>query len=101
MNKQGYSAFTLFGYHADALYHAEEASWNNGNSVRETRTIAGRPAVVIYGGPSYSGRIWPVTVWLYDEDTEGVYQIIASDWSLTAGSGNVEAVIAIARSLFE
>ena len=63
--------------------------------------IVGRPAVVAYGGPDYAGPIWPVTVWVYDEATQSEYEIIASDWSLTAGGGDVEAVIAIARSLFE
>ncbi len=101
VNKEGYPAFTLKGYHADARYYAEEAAWNNGDSVRETRTIAGRPAVMIRGGPEYAGRRWPVTIWVYDEGTDSEYQIIASDWSLTAGRGNADAVIAIARSLFE
>ena len=101
VNGQGYPAFTLKGYHADARYYAEEASWNNGNSVKETVTIEGRPAVVAHGGPDYTGRRWPVTVWVYDEVTESEHKIIASDWSLTQGSGNAGAVIAIARCLFE
>ena len=101
VNEEGFPAFTLYGYHADARYYPEEASWNDGDSVRWARMVAGRPAVVIHGGPHDTGRSWPVTVWVYDEATESEYEIIASDWSLTAGSGNVEAVLAIARSLFE
>ena len=103
VNERGYPAFTLKGYHADARYYAKRAAWSrsSGQGVRETRMIAGRPAVVIHGGPGYAGRRWSVTVWVYDEATESEYKIIASDWSLTAGGGNAGAVIAIARSLFE
>ncbi len=98
--ERGGSAFTVFGYYADYRGHPREASWRNGRGVYETRVIAGRPARVAYSpsGPNHSD-LFPVTVWIYDASTEAEYAILGKTKSLRGS--NVDAVIAIARSLFE
>ena len=62
--------------------------------------IGGRPAQAIYSplGPHHSAR-FPVAVWIYDPGTETEYLVYARA-GILLGS-NVDAVIAIARSLFE
>ena len=95
-----FRGFTICGYFADARFYPKDAAWLGGSGVRETRTIAGRPAQVIYSplGPNHD-FLFPVTVWVYDAATQGEYKIIAFDLSLIGA--NVDAVIAIAAGLFE
>ena len=87
------------GYHADARLDVERASWLNGSSVSETRTIAGRPARITYSplGPNHNDAAY-VRVWVYDAATESEYFLIG-DGRLRGD--DVDPVIAIARSLFE
>ena len=98
--ERGGSAFTVFGYYADYRGHPREASRRNGRGVYETRVIAGRPARVAYSpsGPNHSD-LFPVTVWIYDPSTEAEYEILGGVKTLRGS--NIDAVIAIARSLFE
>ena len=79
---------------------AEEASWSNGGGVYETRMIGGRPARVMYSPPAPNhDPLFPLTVRIYDPATQTEYMIFGKTSSLRGG--NVAAVIAIARSLFE
>ena len=97
---QRFAAFDIWGYYADKRLSPEDAAWHDGASVSETRVIAGRPARVIYSPPGPDQRdLFPVTVWVFDPATESEYVVFGIDDSLNGG--NVEAVIAIARSLFE
>ena len=95
----GSSAFRLKGYHASARYYLEEATRSGNGGSWETRAIAGRPAQVVYSPPG-AAHDWhfPITVWVYDEASESEYKIIGFDLSLRGA--NVDAVIAIAESLF-
>ena len=79
---------------------AEEASWSNGGGVYETRMIDGRPARVMYSppGPNHA-PLFPLTVWIYDPATQTEYAVYGYARSLLGS--NVDAVVAIARSLFE
>ena len=90
----------ISGYYASARGWAERASWSGGVGVNETRVIDGRPARAIYSpsGPNHSPT-FPVTVWVYDPATQAEYVVYGYTGSLLGG--NVDAVIAIARSLFE
>ena len=98
--ERGGHGVTIFGYYADYRGHPEESSWLNARGVFETRTIAGRPAKVMYSPPGPSHDDWfPVTVWVYDSSTEAEYMILGKVKSLRGD--NIDAVIAIARSLFE
>ena len=63
---------------------------------RETRVVAGRPAAVIY---NKTRAYFPLTLSVYDAATQVEYTIYGRDRSLRGG--NVDAVIAIAESLFE
>ena len=87
------------GYHAGARLDVELASWLDGSSVAETRTIAGRPARITYSplGPNHN-RLAYISVWVYDAATESEYFLIG-DGRLRGD--DVDPVIAIARSLFE
>ena len=88
------------GYAADRGYY-EWASWrttDNQLGVTETRLIAGRPAMVSYGGPN-PPWYFPAAVWIYDPATESEYTLFGKAQSLRGP--NYDAVIAIARSLFE
>ena len=99
-SERGGHGVTIFGYYADYRGHPEESSWLNDRGVLETRIIAGRPARVMYSPPGPSHDDWfPVTVWVYDSLTEAEYMILGKVKSLRGD--NVDAVIAIARSLFE
>ena len=98
--ERGGHGVTIFGYYADYRGHPEESSWLNARGVFETRIIAGRPARVMYSPPGLSHDDWfPVIVWIYDSLTEAEYMILGKVKSLRGD--NVDAVIAIARSLFE
>ena len=62
--------------------------------------IVGRPALVSYSPLGlHHHRAAPIKVWVSDPATESEYYIISGDRTLRGA--NVEAVIAIARSLFE
>ncbi len=98
--ERGGHSVTIFGYYADYRGHPEEASWRNARGAFETRTIAGRPARVAYSppGPSHDD-FFPVTVWIYDPSTEAEYAVLGKVKSLRGS--NVDALVLIARSLFE
>ena len=98
--ERGEHGVTIFGYYADYRGHPEEASWRNARGAFETRTIAGRPARVAYSppGPSHDD-LFPVTVWIYDPATETEYAVLGQ--VKRPHGANVDAVVAIARSLFE
>lgn len=76
------------------------ASESEGVTVRETRTLGDRPALVVYSppGPDHD-PLRPVEVSVYDPATETIHEVFGYDPSL-AGS-NVDAVIEIASRLFE
>ena len=98
--ERGRHGVTIFGYYADYRGHPEDASWLNARGAFATRTIAGRPARIAYSppGPSHD-NLFPVTVWIYDPSTETEYAVLGKVKSLRGS--NVDAVVAIARSLFE
>ena len=96
LNAAGRTGVYICGYQDGLRYEPREAHIWTG-LVFEARIVAGRPAVVQYN-PNPEG--WSsITVWVYDAATEGVYRVDGRAPSLIGG--NVEAVIAIARSLFE
>ena len=86
----------------------DEASWianrrdpsDLRQGVLETRVIAGRPARVQYSppGPNHSSAM-PTQVLVYDPATETQYEVFP--YNTTLQGSNIDAVIAIARSLFE
>lgn len=81
-------------------YDALPASERAGAIVRETRTLGDRLALVTYSppGPDHDPLV-PVEVSVYDVATETVLQVFGYDPSLSGA--NVDAVLAIARSLLE
>ncbi len=99
-NAEGYGGVDICGYYATTTGKIQEASWRNGRGVAEARTINGRAAVVLYSpqGPNHE-RHSAVHVWVHDAETESTYWIGGGDSSLRGS--NVDAAIAIARSLFE
>lgn len=76
------------------------ASWDEGAGVREFRTIHGRPALATYSppGPNHSAD-FRVEVSVYDAATGIAYTVFGYDPTLRGS--NVDAVIALAESLFE
>ena len=89
------------GEYAAGRGYFQWAAWRpNGDDlgVTETRLIAGRPAMVRYGGPN-PGQYFPTSVRIYDAATESEYALFGDARSLRGP--NVDALIAIARSLFE
>ena len=90
----------ISGSYASDRGWAEEASWSNGGGVYETRMIDGRPARVMYSppGPNHA-PLFPLTVWIYDPATQTEYAVYGYAGILLGN--NVDAVVAIARSLFE
>ena len=68
--------------------------------VAEARTIAGRPAIISYSPAGPTNDIdFLIRLRLHDPATHSEYTILTYDRSL--GGSNVDAVIAIAESLFE
>ena len=68
--------------------------------VAEARTIAGRPAIISYSPAGPTNDIdFLIRLRLHDPATDSEYTILTYDRSL--GGSNVDAVIAIAESLFE
>ena len=87
---------TLRTAEPDALPASEAA----GATVRETRTVGDRLALVAYSPPGANhDAALPVEVSVYDAQTETIFDVFGYDPSL-AGA-NVDAVLAIARSLLE
>ena len=93
-------AFRICGLHITGWYHPDLASWHDGASVRETRVVAGRPAMVIYSpeGPD-SNPDFPINIWVHDPETATDYHLVAGDGSISGS--NIEAAIAIVQGLFE
>ena len=94
------SDVTIWARHAAYRGAPEETSWLDGQGLYETRIIAGRPAAVMYS-PTDTNHdpLFPVTIWVYDPATEALYSVLGENKSLLGS--NVDAVIAIAESLFE
>lgn len=71
-----------------------------GLAVSETRIVAGRPAIVTYvpPGPAHHPHS-SIDVWIYDPATGAQYLLLPSTKSLLGA--NVDALLAIAASLFE
>ena len=94
---RGYEGVEICGLYPTIRDYVEEAPLGG---VYETRMIAGRPARVVFSpaGPNYNPYV-SVVVWVYDGAAEALYVVRGLDGSLRGS--NVDAVIAIARSLFE
>ena len=99
-NDRGYHGVGICGGFHPSPDQPVESSWSNGAVAVETRVIAGRPSLVVYSpaGPNHT-RYYSIQVWIYDPATAAVYDIEGYDWTLNGS--NADAVIAIARSLFE
>ena len=95
-----YNAFDLCGHFAAGRGQVLDASWSEGVMSRETRIIAGRPAIILFSplGPKHDRTAF-IHVHIYDADTGTRYMFIGLDYTLYGS--NVEAAIAIVRSLFE
>ena len=108
VSAEGFTAIVICGDYAFSRRYAYESSWianerdpsNLRQGVLETRVIAGRPARVQYSplGPNHSVTM-PTRVWIYDPATETQYEI--DPFRSSFYGANIDAVIAIARSLFE
>ena len=104
----GFTSIVICGDYAFDRRFPAEASWIANQQdpsdwrqgVLETRVIAGRPARVQYSplGAHYD-RFMPNRVLIYDPATNTEYDI--NPYSRTLSGANIDAVIAIARSLFE
>ena len=100
-NDRGYLGVGICGGFHPGPDQPVESSWQGGRGgVVETRTIGGRPSFVVYSpaGPNHN-RYHSIQVWIYDPVTAAVYDVDGYDWTLNGS--NVDAAIAIARSLFE
>ncbi len=100
----GDHALEIRGEHVVGSPLPWEATWltNVGERiVREPRTVANRPAVVMYSpnGPQQAKLFW-ARVDIYDPATGTVYTVIGSA-RMGGGPAGLERVLAIARSLFE
>ncbi len=97
---EGWGGVDINGYYKGSRRWGVPSSESRGVEVTEVRTIAGRPARVRYSppGPSHDPT-YPVRVWIFDSATDVEYVVQGLAPGL-AGS-NVDAVITIARSLFE
>ena len=83
-----------------SLRFALKAAATEAGRVTEARVIAGHPALVRYWIPTPTDQITntPVKVWVYDAATNSSYTIRGIDPAVTGTK--VDAVIAIARSMF-
>ena len=100
-NDRGYRGVGICGGFHPSPDQPVESSWHGGRGgVVETRMIAGRPAFVVYSpaGPNHN-RYYSIQVWIYDPMTAAAYDVNGYDWTLNGS--NIDAVIAIARSLFD
>ena len=90
----------------EAFFYADQGASPGGLIVRETRVIAGRPAVIVWSPPG-TNYLWNADVRIYIDDleTESSYSITvaAPHRSDLAADGNarLEKAIALATSLFE
>ena len=99
-NDRGYGGVEICGGFYLGRDRPWESSWNDGRGVVETRTIVGRSSIVVYSppGPNHN-RYRSIQIWVYDSTPGAVYRVRGLDWTLNGS--NVDAVVAIARSLFE
>ena len=99
-NDRGYGGVAICGGFDPNPEQPVESSWHGGRVVVETRTIDGRPSFAVYSpaGPNHN-RYYSIQVWVYDPVTAAVYDVNGRDWTLNGS--NVDAAIAIARSLFK
>ena len=104
----GFTSIVICGDYAFDRRVPYEASWianeddpnDRRQGVLETRVIAGRPAQVQYSPPGLNhSSAMPTRVLIYDPATETQYEIFPYNTKLQGA--NIDAVIAIARSLFE
>ena len=97
---RGYGGVELCGGFYAVQDHPRESSKSNGAGTVEARVIADRPAIVEYSpiGPNHNPYI-AVWVLVYDPASDTVHDARGLDGTLRGA--NVDAVIAIARSLFE
>lgn len=96
----GNTAVEVCETHRTAAYDALQASWDGGAGIRELRTIGDRPALVTYSPPgSNHDPRFRVEVSIHDAASEATYT--AFGYHPTLAGSNVDAVMEIARSLFE
>ena len=96
----GYGGVELCGGFYAVQDYPRESSKSNGAVAVETRVIVDRPAIVEYSpvGPNHNPYI-AVLVLVYDPGSDTVHDVRGLDGTLRGA--NADAVIAIARSLFE
>ena len=97
-NARGYGAAEIGARFKTDRPQRREAAYLGGAVVNEPRTISGRAAVVKYSpqGPAHD-RFQSVWVWVFDAGTGVEYWV--RGWDHTLLGSNVDAAIAIARSL--
>ena len=95
-DRQGYVEIQLSQGFPLPLYNPHIETTPYGGRIHEATEIDGRPAILWYTPTNDSGL--SVTVQVYDDATAVRYRVIAVHWRLNR---DYEAVIAIARSLFE
>ena len=93
-----YEGVEICGYHAGSRFNRWDAAWHEGAHIRETRVLAGRPALALYSppGPRFDG-LTAADVYIYDPATETEYSVLGKDTVLL---DDVNVAIAIALSLF-
>ncbi|MDE2640429.1 MAG: hypothetical protein OXI03_07585 [Chloroflexota bacterium] len=97
------SALSIYGERVSGVAYRNEAAVRGTGGelvVAETRMIAGRPAMVYYSpaGP-LNARFYGNVVFVHDRETNSQYKLYARTASLRGS--NIDALIAIAESLFE
>ena len=93
----GDRGFQVCGKRGHRIWFGDgEGSWHGGNSLFETRVVAGRPATVIY---SKTDPIFPLQMHVYDAATDVEYTIHGYDQSVRGGQ--VDAVSAILEGMFQ
>ena len=100
----GYGGVEICGGFDLSQGYPRESSWHAGGpgGIVETRMIDGRSSFVMYSpaGPKHN-RYYSIRVRIYDPISDATYLVRGLDWTLALNGSNVDAVIAIARSLFE
>ena len=91
-------AVEICGGHAGGKY-GQAQSVQSGGRVTETRSISGFPVVVNYlpAGLPQSHRINPIKAYVYDRDTDSLYEVSGLSYSLRGT--NVERVLGVVSSL--
>ena len=94
-----YQAFELCARYASGLRHYGENA-SSGHSVRETRVIAGRPAIVLFS-PLGPNHIWhsAIHVYVYDPELQVLYKLVGTE-HLSLSGANISLPIQIMTSLF-